>query len=402
MVTEDASTKIAGYTFQFQRALYRMFSSENASTIIGIETDDDVVELKHKPDGSVDVVFEQDKNSTKKVGQPYQDSSKNLWHTLHIWLSEMDNMRSKYQNICYSLVTNKNVPLHAFASQLGAALSDQEIKQCIKEIRTKAKDATGEYEKSIKAVAAYENEKLQFLIKNLKMMDNYATKSNQPPKEATIELFQLPDELRSMGEEIYQSLLGLLVDRCQDAWLKKEQIWLTKSIFTTRLRSEIDSRKIQQYVERPLLSTGFRKYLQEGANNHLFLVQLHRVGATTKFCDLALDDYWGFYAERVRLRKAGKILPDDWINRDYELHRRWSKISEKTKMSGLYGANSDALDMAVLNETIDEGYKANIGSHPTSSAYFTAGNYHDLANREGEAHFVHWHSSFCPDNKKDK
>ena len=53
MVTTEASSKIAGYNFQFQRALYRLFSSESAETTVGIETDDDVVEITRDANGLV-------------------------------------------------------------------------------------------------------------------------------------------------------------------------------------------------------------------------------------------------------------------------------------------------------------------------------------------------------------
>jgi hypothetical protein len=44
MVTKDASSKILGFLYQMQRALYRIFSCETDNTVIGIETADDVVE----------------------------------------------------------------------------------------------------------------------------------------------------------------------------------------------------------------------------------------------------------------------------------------------------------------------------------------------------------------------
>lgn len=106
MITDEASAKIAGYTFQFQRALYRIFSCETENTIIGIETDDDVVEVKQNVDGTIEIIFEQDKHSIQKSGHPFQDSSKNLWHTLHIWLDTMEEAQKKYKKIGYCFVTN--------------------------------------------------------------------------------------------------------------------------------------------------------------------------------------------------------------------------------------------------------------------------------------------------------
>ena len=52
MATKEASPIIAGYIFQVERALYRLFSSEVATTAVGIETDDDVVEISKDETGN--------------------------------------------------------------------------------------------------------------------------------------------------------------------------------------------------------------------------------------------------------------------------------------------------------------------------------------------------------------
>lgn len=279
MVTVEASSKIAGYTFQFQRALYRLFSSESEATVVGIETDDDVVEIKRSADGSVQIIFEQDKHSIQNSGHPFQDSSDNLWHTLHIWLHEMNDARHKYKNISYCLVTNKSVTTRAFAKRLGAASEKENIDECIKEIRQRAAQPNVGSAAAIKAVAGFSDEDLSFLIENLKLMDEYATVSGTDPKSATIQLFQLPSDLQEKEEGIYSSLLGFLVDRCQTAWIAKQQVWVHKTVFTNRLHLEINAHRMERYLEKPLFSTSYKILLREkNGSDHLFLRQLQQLG----------------------------------------------------------------------------------------------------------------------------
>lgn len=401
MVTVEASSQIAGYTFQFQRALYRLFSSESETAFVGIETDDDVVEIKCDANGVVQIVFEQDKHSIQDSGHPFQDSSKNLWHTMHIWLDSMDSVRQKYQSVSYCLVTNKEVPARAFATKLGAAKEKSEIDECIKEIRQRAAEATSEGGASIKAVTEFSDEHLYFLIENLKLMDEFATASGADPREATIQLFQLPPDLHHKGSDIYNSILGLLVDICQTAWISKQQVWIDKAAYTTRLHSEIAAHRMKRFVDRPLMSTPYQELLKKNGNDHLFLRQLQRLGVDNRACDHALSHYWGFYAERVRLQAEGDVLPTAWNDRDEQLHQRWQTIGDNVKLEADASDKEEVLDKKVLAKTLDPDYLAKLGLNDTNNAYFTTGNYHDLANKSEHTCFVHWHSSFAPKNKGD-
>lgn len=402
MVTIDASSKVAAYTFQFQRALYRLFSSESETTIIGIETDDDVVELKYGTDGSVQIVFEQDKHSIQDSGHPFQDSSKNLWHTLHIWLHSMKDMQQKYKNISYCLVTNKSVTLQAFAQTLGTAKEKSEIERCIKEIRQRVTQVNGEGAKSIQAVAKFSDEDLYFLIENLKLMDEYATASGADPKNATIQLFQLPPDLHEKSADIYSNLLGLLVDKCQTAWINKQQFWIDKIVFTRRLHSEISNHRMARFIEKPLLSTSYKDLLEKNNNDHLFLRQLQHLCVPNEQCERALSHYWGFYAERVRLQVEGDILPTAWDERDELLHQRWQMIGDSVKLEEDTSTQENILARKILSKTLDGNYTAKLGLYETSHAYFTSGNYHYLANQPEHTYFVHWHSSFAFNRKGDE
>lgn len=401
MATIAAGPKIAGFTFQFQRALYRLFSSE-VNAIIGIETDDDVVELKYLPDGTVEAVFEQDKHSIKDAGQPFQDGSKNLWHTLHVWLEDMHSMRQAYQHIRYCLVTNKAVPSAAFAQKLNDANDPLDIQSCIREIRQRATGADGKEAVSLKAVAGFSDNDLSFLIENLRLMDEYGTTSGSAPREVTIQLLQLPPDLQTKGADIYSSLLGQLVQACQEAWLGKKPFWITKQPFTSRLHSEIAAHRMTRYVERDIVSTQYQEFLKKDTASHLFLRQLQHFGVTDQHCDRALSHYWAFYAERVRLQADGDVLPSAWDSRNSQLHQRWQMIADATALEVASGTKEEVLARKTLAKTLDGSYTAKLGEHDTKQPYFTSGNYHDLANDPKHTCFVYWHPSFAPSNGDDK
>ncbi|HGJ6192767.1 TPA: hypothetical protein ACJXMH_002461, partial [Salmonella enterica subsp. enterica serovar Kinondoni] len=196
MVTQEASSKFLGFLYQIERALYRIFASEHNSAIFGIETADDVVEEISFDDGQLHVSFEQDKHTLGTSGQPYQDSSKNLWHTIHIWLSAMKGAREKYEEITYCLVTNKNVGENTLANLFSTAQTDEQIKAALGELRKQANTITGEVKEIAEQVLSYSEDDLEFLIKNIILLDNHGTNSGLSIKSATINLLHLPSEIK--------------------------------------------------------------------------------------------------------------------------------------------------------------------------------------------------------------
>ena len=401
MATVSAGPKIVGFTYQFHRALYVLFASE-VSAVVGVETDDDVVAVKTSPDGTVEVTFEQDKHSVQVDGHPFQDSSYNLWHTLHIWLEALPGLRTTYTRARFCLVTNKDVTETALARAFGDAQSDEQVKECIARIREAAASASSESEvhKTIRAVADFSQDDLSYVISNLELLDGHGTNYHIHPRDATIQLFHLPPEMEGKGDEIYASLLGLLIKQCEDAWLDRKAAWIDKAPLARRLQAEIAECRMSRLLELPLLSVPYRELIKNDRASHLFMRQLQHVGFPETACLRALSHYWAFYAERIRLEAEGDILPSAWDSRNDQLHQRWQGIAEQTAL--IEHAASD-LDLArmILVKTLDSSYTAPLGKQPTTHPYFTSGNYHDLANDATQRWFVHWHDQFEPEEPSE-
>jgi hypothetical protein len=126
-IDTNARATIVAFTFQFERALYRLFSAHQVTLRVGIETLDDVAELLFRDDGTVQATLEQDANTVQSKGHPYQDSSRKLWHTLRVWLSHVEQLRANYSNVVFSMVTNADVPQDALVHKLAQATSKKEL-----------------------------------------------------------------------------------------------------------------------------------------------------------------------------------------------------------------------------------------------------------------------------------
>lgn len=404
VINTDASTKIAGFTYQFQRALYRLMSATQTSTLIGIETFDDVAELKLHDDGSVEVTLEQDKHSVQEGGHPYQDSSKNLWHTMRVWLSQIKELKAKHSKVTFFLATNKKVPDSAFVRQLSKASTQLDFIDCIKVIRNLVEEVKGAAKDDLAIVASHDDADITYVLENLVLFDQHDEGSGISLRQTTIQLFQLHTNLLNDANSIYQSLIGELVDTCQTRWLLREPAWFTPQKFKDRLSEEVKRRSLDKYLDKDMLSTGFKEYVKSDSRDHLFLKQLSRIDVPAVHINDELDNYWAFYLERARLIDEGVVFPEDWESREFELHKRWKGYLRNITLAnlGVPEQNSEKFGRELFAKTVDPEYRAKLGSHATNNPYFTQGHYHQLANNPLNPYFVYWHDSFLSSDNNEK
>lgn len=404
-VSRSAGHIVAAFTFQFERALHRMFHAKRRGTRIGIETLDDVVELQIRPDGKVEVTLEQDKNVVGGGAQPFQDRSAKLWHTVHVWLTIMAAQGRDWDDISLCLATNAVVPSTSLAARMAAACDADACLACVAEIRALAETTTGKARESLAAICRYPGPAIAEVVANIRLLDGTgATPASGPWVDETIDRFNLHSTLEDQGAEIYQVLLGKLVDECKALWMRKEPAWLDPARYIDRLQDEIARRNLERYTDRSMLHVDFKAYLESGGRDHLFLHQLAALQLTPERIDRELEKFWAFYVERVRLEKTGTIPPQDWLRRNDELHQRWETCRSNAQLEEDEHPVSTPQSLArrVLRKTIDETHKATLGLHDTHNLYFTHGNYHALANDlEGE-HYVYWHDMYAPAKETER
>ncbi|CAL8473644.1 ABC-three component system protein [Caballeronia sp. S22] len=399
-INTAASSTIVAFAFQFERALHELFSATTLNKQVGIETLDDVASLTTKEDGIVSARLEQDAHTVREDHHPFQDSSRKLWHTLRVWLSQLVNLRG-YPEVEFCLVTNACVPEGAIARQLSNAKSPESIAEGVRWLRAQASIVCANQKSAARLeaekVLQYSDIDLSYLVARLTLLDNGGTDSKAQPREATIHRFLLPSSIAMQGDDIYQRLLGFAFEQCRKAWKKGEPAWMSPQVFRDVLHEEVCRRSLKRYLDRPMMSTGFKKHVEEGGRDHFFLKQLSRLGLSDRTIDGHLDKFWAFYAERVRLEDAG-INPDDWQAREDELHRRWETCRDNVATE-MEDGTPEQLAKRTLTRTLDENFRAGLGQYDTRELYFTHGHYHQLANKQRDPNFVYWHSDF---ERKDR
>lgn len=388
----EASAIIQAFHFQIQRALYRLFSATSATSLIGVETIDDVSEVIDNNK----IIWEQNKFSSQENSYPFQDSSINLWHTIRIWIEESDKLKCDYPEMSFLLVTNKNVPTVSLVNKLSDASSDEELNIII-DLMKKILDKTEsiKLKENLNSIFSFSNEQIKFVLKNTTLYKNN-DESEILIKEKIIQLFQLPSSVLADSDTIYQSLLGELMDSCDSCWSEKRPAWFKPQQFKDRLWKEIQKRELEKYIDRDLFSTEFKKYLQENSNDHLFIKQLAFLSLTADEIDDQLNYYWGFYSERIRLMDEGDVLEDDWQKREKELLERWKICRRNARIE--CRNNPEILGKKVFITTLDATYKGMLGSYNIQNLYFTHGQYHFLANDPMHDCYIYWHDNFKKEN----
>ncbi|WP_338512597.1 hypothetical protein VRB10_05405 [Erwinia aphidicola] len=191
-INSNASSSVCGFLYQFQRALFHIFTSVNQNSLVGVETLDDVATLSFDENQEVTITLEQDKYTGKDNFNPIGDRSHNLWHTLNIWLSNLNEYRSAYDEINFYLTTNILLPEDSLAKKISNTTSDEDVKNILSTIHSLAKNSKNE---DIKNISEYHMEDLTFVIKRIKVFDaSYLSREINRYKKSNDSIFSVAFE----------------------------------------------------------------------------------------------------------------------------------------------------------------------------------------------------------------
>jgi len=201
-----------------------------------------------------------------------------------------------------------------------------------------------------------------------------------------------------MGKQSMTPLIGLMVQLCATAWREGRPALLSKEPFMNRLEAEVAEHRRSRLYEQSWMSLSLQAYLKQDPEKFLFMKQLTRINVKGDAWHDALAHYWGFYTERARLTEIGDILPKHWEARNDELVQRWRQIANNHDDSS--DSTLEVTSRKIYTKTMNGEYHAQLGENRSSNWYFTAGNYHELANGEHSDYFVHWHPEFKRSERK--
>lgn len=391
MKEPDASPSAAGYGYQYERALYRIFNAPNVQTRFGIETADDVEEISQSPTGTRRV-SEQAKLSVQPRKNPLQDSSKNLWKTLRIWLGGLAAARQEHAELEYMLVTNRILKKGTLAMQLSEASSKQEVAQAVVALRNHASGMTGKAGEIAQEVVSFSDADLEFLVGRMRVEDG---QFNAQMKQRIIASLHLPEDALASSDSIYDGLVGFLFNQCQETWIVREPFWTSAQPYYNRRQALVNAFINGPWEPLPFEKTEFSEWAQKiDSADMLFMRQLNKLSMPN---DLLMDQFSFFcaaYSERIRLLDSGRVLLGDFDSAERALSDRWRSIGSAHRLTT--GKSVDQFDIqdynAVLAKTLfPETFPMKVGRMNSSAQYLFSGTYHRMVNGVETQSPIHWH-----------
>lgn len=389
MDNTEASASIAGYGFQFERTLYRIFRSTHRKAIFGIETTDDVAEINPTKDGTR-TILEQDKH-TRTDKNPVQDSSRNLWNSLKNWLNKLEALKSEHEEIKFLLITNGTVPKSALVTKLSNAITDKEIAEALEALKAQAKKLIKETKEIGDEVMAFDDESLKYVIANFELVHGMQT---DDLKEAIFTALQLPSHLEGHQDLILDNLTGRLFNDCLEVWRKKEPFWTTSDAYFTRKQLLFELYSADDWTARGQEDTDYKKLMHENDSLLLpFMAQLREIGIMDRTIEKEIGHYWATYSERSRLLKLGKVLNEDFDSLEEKFFKEWDGIREHySNEESLPPEDFVAKDHKRIYLKIlpPSNCEISMGRLKAKHPYFYHGTHHHQVNDDGTKHPIHW------------
>jgi len=382
LTSHSAPGANAGFSYEFERALYWLAQSP-AGSVVGVETDDDVA-VRHT---DASQLLEQDKHSVRDGAEPFGDRSKDLWNTLAIWIEALDT-KEVADTTRFLMVTNKVLP-ECVAQQIGRAKSEEEITACVAALEVAAKAPPQHIVLLMQRVLRPESRTgLRRLILQCELVDASQATAGRELREKTVAQLQLPKWCLAGADSIADELLGWLHKTASAAWQQKQPAWIQRDHFVNQLHAIINRRTRQITRERAehLIPVTDDKIGQEKASP--FVKQLHLVTDDDGIVDSAIREFIRCNIEKSRLSAEGNVTDDDWTAFETALLSRWDKIRARVIRMKQASPEED-IGFEIFTDTTEE-HREKLAGSETEQVYLTSGTYHRLADMVR----VGWHPRF--------
>lgn len=370
---------VAGFVFQFQRALLELIKSENGA-VIGVETLDDVSVAN--TDGSK--TLEQDKFTTDSSGKVYADKAHNLLNTMSIWLGAALRGELDITKTSFRLVTNVKCTT-GLVRAISDCKSEVEAKQIIVQIRglkSESKDFQG-FIKLINAPGA--ESMLSAIIVSVCLIEC----QNDVVQKAQ-DALPIENAYASNRRQICMMLLGWMLNNAFAAWQKRVPYLVTKQHLINELGAIKDRLRRSTNREKPPSDLPVAQAAMDGLADQMFVRQIKLVSDDLDESYGARADYLRCIAEKSRLVVEGEILERDWLDFDMGLEDRWKLIFRQRKRLSRPEMSERDVGYDIMCTTMSDQDSVKLAGTPITYSYLAKGSYHRLSN----ALKVGWHPRF--------
>jgi len=364
----------AGYIYQLERALYHLSVSPKGARV-GVEAGEDVVVKREDGTGTA----EQDKLSGKGSGHPLQDRSVNLWNALNIWLKAATSGEPWWEKAELHFVTNRTVPPQSLVARLGREdLSDNEVRELVKNLRDLAKNPADSVAPHMRAVVAYENEAIGSVIRRIRLYDGRFATAGESLREKIRDRLLVPDDVDADG--VVNELWGWITRMLMDLWLEGSEGWVSRDALVRQRDAIIQGRQRNRQRERAERLVPAPPCKVSEARQRPFVERMLEVDLEDEDIDIAIESYVRFMSERLRIERDGEVTRDEFDGFFDQLKERWRPIVRRNLRSPR-GVDPVATGQRIFEETTEVlDFQVILGDEPVRYPYFKRGGYHRLAD----------------------
>lgn len=316
--SDSAKSSVAGFLFQFERALSILTELTSISHSITIEEVDDIA--VEKENGTI-LIADQAKHSISQSGSTFQDTSYALWRTLELWVEKSQNgiFNKDTKFICSS---NKSIP----PNSLLYAIAHEDFESVLSKVKNLVKDQKekldglapdrGKHIKKILRIIKYvlkEEELFKVVQCNISIDDTLNLK-----EEILSKLHLDSDHLKfNQKENVYHSLIGWLTDHSLYQWKNNAPASFNKKSFNDKYLSLIKSPSIVNVIFRSQDEITISGKDLIGKDEELFVKQLtvlkRKESTKKRLINNAIEDYIRFELEQVYMMKeVGELTKKDF------------------------------------------------------------------------------------------
>ena len=379
LASHSVPATVAGFDFQFQRALHDLINANNGD-VIGIETLDDVAVIS--ADGTK--TLEQDKFTTGEKGTVYGDKTHNLLNTLSTWLAAALSGEIDCDTTRFYLVTNAKC-----GTGLVQDISDCKEEKAARNIVSRIR-GLGSKSKEFQSLINLLNKPGAEILLGAICIHTRLIESQDDIAQEVQCLLPVENVYAASRQHIYMALLGWMHDAAFAAWQKRSPFLVTKQHYINALGAIKDRLRRELKREKPPSELPVTKAQIDGLLDQMFVRQIQLVSDEKDESYDARADYLRCITEKSRLSEEGEILKQDWLDFDDGLKDRWEKIFRlKNRLHPPEWSERD-VGYDIMSTTLNGQDEVKLAGSSITYQYLSRGSYHRLS----DALKVGWHPKF--------
>jgi hypothetical protein len=410
ITSDSAKGPIAGFLFQFEKALVQLATLENSNDMVSIELVDDVAVLNEK---GVILISIQAKNSISSTGTTFEDTSYALWRTLQIWIEKLEKgiFNSETQFVCS---TNKKIKEQSLVKKIQTGtLTDVlvDINELLNEQRQKLSalleenpKAGSSIKKTIKLIEFVLSKPREFeIIKNKVVVSDQET----PIEKFLVAVHMSTDLYTEVRKTLtFESMYGWLTSSSKAKWQNSTDAIFSKRDFDTKLAHINSNPSIMNAVFRKKDSLGSvdsEKFFE--TKKELFVTQIEDIDrnlqAKKRKIETAVHDFIYHDIEMSHIIKEGYFTESDFDEFKNSCRDKWQLCYDEYVTKELEDYNDQAKNELAIRifdsimDKIEVCFQDGI-SFTSSNRYLHNGTFLKLSNVSD----IGWHPEWETKYKK--